>query len=260
MTDITAQSFAAPANAINVGDVFTRARQIFVARWGTYLGIMAIGYAPFLIAVAVATFAATHPDAFRGIERPVAYVAISAGIVFGILGAFCLFVAPAAIYFGVTQQLLGRSFSFGDCFGAGFRRSPAFFACAFLIALLVMLGFVLLIAPGLIAYCVYAVALPACMAERIGPIKAMSRSAFLTKGNRWRVFGILFLLYIIGAIFQQTVASGAAAAAGAFSLVIAMPVNIVVEAFKAVVVAVLYYHLRVAREGIDIEQIAKVFD
>ena len=134
------------------------------------------------------------------------------------------------------------------------------FAAAFMTSLLGMLGLILLIAPGLIVFCVYCVALPACMAERIGPIKAMSRSAFLTKGNRWRVFGILALLYIIGTIFQQTVASGAAAAAGAYSIVIALPVNIVVGAFSAVVVAVLYYHLRVAREGIDIEQIVKVFD
>ena len=35
---------------------------------------------------------------------------------------------------------------------------------------------------------------------------------------------------------------------------------IISGAFSAVVVAVLYYHLRVAREGIDIEQIASVFD
>ena len=42
--------------------------------------------------------------------------------------------------------------------------------------------------------CVYAVASPACVVEKIGPIKAMSRSAFLTKGNRWRIFGLIALL------------------------------------------------------------------
>src|SRR4029077_7067438 len=99
MTDVTAQSFSPPpvrpASAINVGDVFTKARHVFVARWITYLGIMAIGYAPFLIAVGVATFAATHPDAFRGMESPVAIIAISVAIVFGVVGTFCLLVAPA---------------------------------------------------------------------------------------------------------------------------------------------------------------------
>jgi hypothetical protein len=57
------------------------------------------------------------------------------------------------------------------------------------------------------------------------------------------------------------VASAASLAIGALpSLIIALPFDVGVAAFSAVVVAVLYAHLRTAREGIDIEHIAKVFD
>jgi hypothetical protein len=265
MTDITAQSFSAPptlpATAINVGDVFTRARHVFVARWATYLGIMALGYVPLGIVYAMGIFAATHPDALRESQNQVALVVGGVVFVVGVIVMLlCSLVAPGAIYFGITQQLAGRSFSFADCFGAGFRRSLIVLAAYFMIGILGMLGMVLLIVPGFIIFCVYSVAIPACMAERIGPIKAMSRSAFLTKGNRWRVFGIFALLSIIGGIFEQTAASGAASAVGAYSLLIALPVDVAVGAFKAVVIGVLYYHLRVVREGIDIEQIVKVFD
>ena len=48
MTQGTAPGFAPAPNqaptAIRVGDVFTKARNTFVARWATYCGIMAIGY------------------------------------------------------------------------------------------------------------------------------------------------------------------------------------------------------------------------
>ena len=251
-----------PPSALRVGDVFTQAQKVFFAHWASYCGLMAIGYAPLGAAMALGVLAVEHPAALRTSHDP-AFVAtiITIGIIGSIIAFLGLMLAPAAIAYGVAQEITGRGLSFGQCVGAALRRSLAIFAAALVIAIFGWLALLLFIAPGIVVFCMYSVAIPACMAERIGPLRAMSRSAFLTKGNRWRVLGLLAVLYILGAIFEQMVSSAASIAIGALpSLIIALPFQIGVGAFSAVVVAVLYAHLRTAREGIDIEHIAKVFD
>ena len=42
--------------------------------------------------------------------------------------------------------------------------------------------------------CIYFVATPAAVAERLNPFSALSRSAQLTHGRRWGIFGLTFLL------------------------------------------------------------------
>jgi len=46
----------------------------------------------------------------------------------------------------------------------------------------------------------YYVATPVCIAENEGVFGSMSRSAQLTKGHRWQIFGILVLIWIASVI------------------------------------------------------------
>ena len=250
------------AAAIRVGDVFTRARIMFFGRWASYCALMAIGYAPLGMGEALVAFAATHPAPPRAPQDTGDAIAIGVIVGLGFLAAFVgLLLAPAAIAYGVAQEITGRGLSFGQCIGAALRRSLAVLAVSAVVVILGGLGALLLIVPGLIVFSIYSVAIPACMAERIGPLKAMSRSAFLTKGNRWRVFGLLALLYILGVVIDLMVSRAATAAVGALpALIVVLPVKIGVAAFSAVVAAVLYAQLRAAREGVDVERIVKVFD
>jgi uncharacterized membrane protein len=93
----------------------------------------------------------------------------------------------------------------------------------------------------------------------VGPIASLSRSAALTKGNRWRIFGLMLLVFLIS--------GGIALAArpmqthlGTVGVIIAYVATGVAEAFKNTVYAVQFYDLRVAKEGIGTERIAAVFD
>src|SRR5262249_34651325 len=52
--------------------------------------------------------------------------------------------------------------------------------------------------PAAVAFVVWVVAVPACAIEGLGPIASMFRSFDLTKGHRWKVFGIALLA---GALF-----------------------------------------------------------
>jgi hypothetical protein len=105
------------------------------------------------------------------------------------------------------------------------------------------------------------VAVAACVVERRGPFAAMGRSNQLTKGHRWRIFGLLLLLvlvnllasFLIGLILRPLGST-------IISFIVNLAWSAIWGAYCAVSVAVSYHDLRVAKEGIDIEQIASVFD
>src|SRR6185295_18388499 len=103
---------------------------------------------------------------------------------------------------------------------------------------------------------------PVTVVERPGIFAAFGRSAELTRGNRWRVFGISLVVGVIGWVINLLAGLTSLVTAGnayAMSLVgwIATAALIVVG---SVVAAVVYYYLRIAREGVSIEDIAAVFD
>jgi uncharacterized membrane protein len=173
----------------------------------------------------------------------------------------CASLANAAIIYGVVQELRGRGFTFAESVRAGFGRMGAVLGLSLLVGLFVGLAALLLLVPGIIVWCMYAVAAPVCVVERRGVRASMRRSSFLTKGNRWRIFGVMVLIFIASMVFGAVVAFLAARIGGGYFVQVAtFLMEAVVGAFNSVMVGVLYYHLRVAREGADIEKIAAVFD
>jgi hypothetical protein len=110
------------------------------------------------------------------------------------------------------------------------------------------------------------VAAPVCIAEQAGVGTSLSRSRFLTKRHRWQVFGAAILVVIaevvaiavVGALFLFP-AIRAGAPPALFQIVYYI-LTAGFGAFYAVIVAVFYYQLRIAKEGIDLTKIASVFD
>jgi len=127
--------------------------------------------------------------------------------------------------------------------------------------LLIWLALGLLIIVGLILYTIWFVALPACVVERIGPWSSLRRSRELTKGHRWKLFGLALLLLIGG--FGSSLLQFVLAAVDADPIVELIGRLIwqgLWVSFVTTVVAVAYHDLRVAKEGVDIDQVAGVFD
>ncbi|QIG80659.1 hypothetical protein [Stakelama tenebrarum] len=115
----------------------------------------------------------------------------------------------------------GEKASFGESVSDGLSVALPLIGLAILLAIGVGLGLVLFIIPGIILYVMWAVAAPALVAERTGVFGAFSRSAELTKGARWNVFGVFAILMILTWIVSAAfgIAAGLSAASGAFSTV-----------------------------------------
>ena len=121
-----------------------------------------------------------------------------------------------------------------------------------------LLGYVLLVVPGLILSTLWFVGLPACIVEQLGTWTSLRRSMALTKGHRWKIFGLLLLLFAPGIV--STLVQSRLAPSPIVRAVTELVWTGIWTAFTATIAIVTYHDLRMAKEGTDIERIAGVFD
>lgn len=124
-------------------------------------------------------------------------------------------------------------------------------------------GFVVLIVPGVILFSGLVLATVVVVLEQpLGAFGALNRSWELTKGFRFKVFVSVFVAALLFAVPAMIVgvAGAIGAAAGAWSPLISQLLAVVLQIFVVpfvyVVITVLYYDLRVRKEGFDLELLA----
>jgi hypothetical protein len=171
-------------------------------------------------------------------------------------------VLAGALTFGVVQRLRGIPTDLGQVLAVGVKSFLRVLVVGIVYGALVGIGTLMLVVPGMILMTIFYVALPAAVLENKGLGGAMQRSADLTRGNRWQVFGavLLFVLLMMGVgailgviMFQATNVAGLPAWAEVL-------LNVVLAPFGATMPAVCYYMLRMGKENVDAKQIAAVFD
>lgn len=117
---------------------------------------------------------------------------------------------------------------------------------------------------GLFLDCVFYAAVAACVVERTGPVKSLVRSAYLTKGHRWRLLGIVLIsafVLIVVSLLNVALTFPLFRYVGSLVLNLALfAVSTLISAVQALVAVAAYHDLRFAREGVDADEIAVVFD
>jgi hypothetical protein len=112
----------------------------------------------------------------------------------------------------------------------------------------IVVGFFLIIVPGLILITIWSVAAPVVVLERPrGVLAALARSRELVRGNGWQVFGVILVLYIlVGAV--SIIIEGIAESAGSgVGIVVRVVVGVLTAPLSALAASVLYFELRGAR-------------
>ena len=183
-----------------------------------------------------------------------------------LLNLLLTYLATAAIAYGTFRAMQGQRVGIGDCLSRGLGLVFPVLGVAILSALAVLLGLFLLIVPGFIVLTMLWVAIPAMVVERPAVTRAMGRSAELTSGNRWRVFGIIVILMLINAASGMIINAPFAAdgaptlSSQAWNAGLSGFIAAFQTALAAVMATVVYHDLRVAKEGIGVADIARVFD
>ena len=92
-------------------------------------------------------------------------------------------------------------------------------------------------------------------------LSSFSRSIFLTKGNRWRLLGLWVLFFLLFVIVQYLAGLiGAEIGSKSSVFLLTWAAEAMISAFGAVVFTVVYYRLRLVKDGVDENEIAAVFD
>jgi len=181
-------------------------------------------------------------------------------------------VLQGALIYGAVQDMNGARPGISDTLATGLRNFLPIVAVSIVFGLAVAFGLILLIVPGLMIATAWCVAVPSLVAERLSIGDAFGRSAELTRGNRWRIFALFLILWVVtmlisliaGAIAGAGLAFGDPAAMARLNAnPVFMAVNAVITAvsalFQATGLAVLYVELRKAKEGAGPGWLSEIF-
>ena len=163
-------------------------------------------------------------------------------------------IANAAVTKVVADRYLDRPTSFREAYGYVFRRFWKLVGALLLSSLIIIIGFVLLVVPGIIFTLRYTLVPVVVIVENKGGAEALRRSRELMKKNWLMVLVIWILVGVLSGVLS-----------GLASLIpftfpaalISAGVGILYATFAQVVYVVLYMHARCDKEAFDLEFLAK---
>ena len=196
--------------------------------------------------------------AFLDVVEPRMLFAIP--FVVGLLSLILGNVVTGAISFGVFQFLRGKKPSIGSCISRGFSVLLPVIGVAILVGLIVGVGTLFCIIPGIIFYVMFCTAVPVTVVEKPGVIKSLKRSLDLSSGNRMAIFAVLFVLVLMNIAITFGITFSIVAIGPQIGLVFTQLIAVVLNGIMSTALVVIYYHLRSSKESIDVEEIAQVFD
>jgi hypothetical protein len=257
---MTEQSFAqqGPAAGFRVGDVLSRSFSLYFRRLPLYYLIALVVTAPNLyFALEAAKLMPTTVEG-RPVFPPGYWPMIGLTMLVSMLSYA---IENVALIHIALQDVRGRRADPGATVSLVFARTLSILVVLFIAWFAVSLSAILLIVPAFLVWMMLSVAVPACIDDTPNPFAALGRSAELTKGNRWRLFGIQ-IVYIVVLLVFSGLQQGALAAAVPrdMMMLLSFPLGVALSSWGAVLSAATYSALRVAKQGVEGDQIATVFD
>jgi hypothetical protein len=183
-------------------------------------------------------------------------------------------LAMGASVLVIAEGYLGRTLGASDAVRRTLSRLGLLITSGLLVGLVVGLGTLMILVPGIILLCGLIITTQVVMLESTdNATAAMGRAWSLSKGFRWR----MFLLLLVGVVLSVVVVTGTNVAiglvTGSFTAApepgevpamgtlllqqgVQLIVNMIVSPFTYCVLTVAYYDLRVRKEAFDLEILA----
>lgn len=267
---------------LGLGEILDVAIKLYRARFATMAKVVAVFVAPVYVFSALVQLSLLPGDD-ADVGGTEFWAVVAAAVVTGLAVYLASELATAGSFRVVSGTYLNDETDWRDSVGfATARLGPlvwltilsglgmgAVAALGALLAVAVFPLLFLLVLGAVYLYGLWAVAVPALLFEDVRGTRALSRSRQLVRGRWWPVFGTILLATllagivgnIIGGIVTSVVASGDSdvvdAVGGAVGSIVS---GIITTPFVAAVTTILYYDLRVRKEGFDLELLARRWD
>jgi len=190
-----------------------------------------------------------------------------------ILSFVVAITAWCALVYAASAVYLGQSTSIAQAFTALKGSLGRALGVSFVTGLLTILGFVLLIVPGILLMLRWSLVIPATMLEATGVSESRSRSSFLTEGSRGRIL-LIFIMWgivmyalstvlelpIMGALMASMFRTRAAAPVLPFwyfaaTLAVSFVVTVLTSPILGIALTLQYYDGRIRKEALDLQML-----
>jgi hypothetical protein len=255
-----------------VGEMLDAGISLYLRNARTLLGIAACVVVPVQVVIGLVYLSVEPSGAhvpgdfvFRGVHQQSA--GLGGTVVDELLGLIMGVLVTAACVKAVSDTYLDQAPSIGTSLRFALRRLPALVALYIVQTLVLIIAFVALIIPGIWLYAAWSVPTPAMMLEGSGPWRSLRRSRQLVRRRWWPTAGLLLSLNILAQLVAQALRAllsgldGFSSHPGLVPAVIAtvlggIVASVVTQPAIAAVTTVLYYDLRVRKEGFDLQLLA----
>ncbi len=251
--------------AMTVGELLDKAFRIYRSKFALLIGIVAVVLIP--------------ESAVRLLL--ILYLSPSFLQLSTLVSSFFQIFATLALIVCVSYVYLEKPITLRDAYSIGVKRFWSVFGANFIIGVAIGLPLVILMFIPVVGSCLiflyipavvfvgtkWGLAAPAIVTEDIGGSEGLTRSWNLTEGHFWRVFGTSFaarLLVILITTIPTVVFSYAFDMLGLqfqtiqiFNLFIGQLAVMFAFPFSIAVTVLIYYDLRIRKEGFDLQVLAE---
>lgn len=186
-------------------------------------------------------------------------------LAFGV-GMFLRALVQGCLVRATIADSEGRRAGFAECLGIAASRALPLIAVSFLFFVAFAIGMVLLLVPGIMFAIVYAVVAPVAVEERVGVFEAFGRASDLTRGARWRIFGLALLVLILIWLFEAVAGVTGIALLQNGTDPFSLPTLLfngftamLVSTFTSAVQTALYVELRDWKDGPQTSKLTEIF-
>jgi hypothetical protein len=248
---------------LSIGEVLDVAFKLYFRNWAKLVALVALIIVPAniingLILSSAADFAfkgtlyGSHNSSLTG-----------SSIVIGVVTIIGAALSGAVAFRATTEAYMGRVPSAGESVRFALRRLLSVLWIYLLAGLGILAGFILLIIPGIYLAVSWCVILPVVMVEGVKGRKALGRSLSLIDTRWWQTFGILIVLIVIVDLVPSVIGGliSSAIAGSSSSIATIVVVRQIIDTIVRIIavpalvagLTVLYFDLRVRKEGFDVE-------
>ncbi len=253
MSDQTASGYRYEPGVFRIGDVLSRAFAVVGRHFPIYFVIYLISALPNDAILLIS--GAPQPGQPPNLNASLALLG-------GSLVALVLtLLAQSMVLFMAYNALQSQAVTIGQAFERALSRFFPVLGTMICFGFAITIGLLLLVVPGVMLTVRYYVSPITCVIEQRGPVDSLGRSAQLTDGYRWPVFGLALLVGIASGIITLPAATLLPALIGRIpATIVSMLFTAALASVNTTIYVSVYQALRSAKEGGEGSHLARVFD
>jgi len=249
--------------AMTTGMLLDHAFRLYAQNFSLMLGITAAAYVPLyaimlLVESSITSYVDPSQRRLIGLLSQLLFIVLWTTVAFPI--------ATGAGTYAVSERYLGNAVTIGQALARALKRFWTLSVAQLSVATRVVFGVILLVIPGILWSLSYALVVPIVLVEGHKALPSLKRSWDLVNGYRKNVYAILVVVYVL----QWLVGFGMGSLANTLFALESTTANVMESAlsnllsifmtpFGIIADILLYYDLRIRKEGFDLEMLSRAF-